>query len=129
MTALVPRVLADLIRTIVANSPTEIKWPVFSVLFALYAWATIVLVSRLWCWLDYQLATALRRVGLAPLSLQYGLGDIMEAAPKWIRRSGLAFFLITVAWAFVAFSIAPPANTPLHWFQVNWRRLLFAMWS
>lgn len=129
MTTIVPDVLADLIRSIMSNVPREIKWPVFSALFAFYTWAALVFVSKIWCWLDYQVATGLRRMRLAPPSLQYALGDVIEIAPRWIGCAGLAFFLITVAWAFVMFSVVPSANTPLHWFLVNWGRILQAMWS
>lgn len=129
MRPLVPRLLDDLIRSIVDSSPTEMQWPVLSALLGLYAWAAIALFSSIWCWLDYQVATARRRSGSAPLSLQYGLGDKVEAARKWVGGLGLVFFLVTAAWAVVAYSTHPQANTPLDWFKVNWEALLNAIWS
>ena len=127
--ALVPDVLAELIRSIVTSSPREIQWPVFAALFAAYVWVLIVLLARVWCWLDYQLATALRRARSAPLSLQYALGDVIASTPRLVGWGCLAFFLVTVGWDYVVFSVAPPVGTPLHWFQVQWRMLLRAVWG
>lgn len=129
MTQLVPDVLVTLIRNIVLASPREIQWPVFSALLAAYAWALVVVFARIWCWLDYQVATALRRSRSAPFSLQYALGDIVARVPRLIRLACLAFFLVTAVWDYVVFLVVPATGTPLHWFQVQWRALLRAMWG
>ena len=44
--ALVPDVLAGLIRSIVTSSPREIQWPAFAALFAAYVWVLIVLFDE-----------------------------------------------------------------------------------
>jgi hypothetical protein len=127
----VPDPLASLVRSVVQSAPAQAYWPLFAFIVACYAFSMIKIVSVLWCWLDYQIATALRRVGPGPLFLQYPAGDIMEAAPKWAARFGKYFVIITLAWqaASEISKYSSPTTFPplLGWFLSSWRTVLLAV--
>jgi hypothetical protein len=129
VSAFVPDVVIGAIRSIVSTMRPEAQWPVFSMLFALYVFIAIKLFSYLWCWLDYLLATGLRRCRLSPLPFQYPIGDFLEAAPRWAARVGFIFVLTTIAWAATTFWLKPARDSALEWFQIEWGRILRALWS
>jgi hypothetical protein len=127
--AIVPQVLADQLRGFALMVPQEAQWPAFAVLLTIYVFAAVKLICLIYCWLDYVVATATRRLGFSPVGIQYSLGNALEKLPRWTARAGWLFMLITVAWAVLAYGAKLPDNSPLMSFQVQWGRILRALWG
>lgn len=115
--------LAGVIREVLNVFPGLTQHFVFSVFLAIYLYALFRLATWVFCWLDYLVATTLRRFGFSPPGFQHWLGEVLSLVPKYVSVAVSLFVLGTIAYSIIVYSNESIEGILLD-FKVVWGRLI-----